>query len=118
MLVIEESNVYSPTSETWDTSGNRTRTKTPKTVVFVTNEQAKTACRPLRVSRASPLSKRSGSSLSVLPAFINELEAVAVRIEHVRCMVARVVMEPCAGRAIVRGARSDRRAIGLIDLAR
>src|SRR5579863_5293117 len=62
---------------------------------------------------------KGGSSCDfsgVLPVFVDELEAVAVGIENVGGVVARIVVEPDAGRAIVDGSGRDCGGVGGVDL--
>jgi hypothetical protein len=50
----------------------------------------------------------------VLPTLVYEFEAIAVRVDDISCVVARVVVESSARRAIIRGSRSNSGGIGSI----
>jgi coenzyme PQQ precursor peptide PqqA len=52
----------------------------------------------------------------VLPALVDELDAVAVWVEHVSGIIARIVVKPRARRADVGRARHHRGGMGRIDL--
>jgi hypothetical protein len=44
--------------------------------------------------------------LGVLPTLVDRLEAIAIGIENVRCIVARIVIEACPGLAVISRASS------------
>jgi hypothetical protein len=48
----------------------------------------------------------------MLPALVYEFEAIAVRVKDIGCVVARVVVEPGARCALIRGSRSNGGGIG------
>src|SRR5580704_7617416 len=50
--------------------------------------------------------------LSMLPALVNEFDAVAVRVKHICSIVTRVIVESGAGCAIVGGSCRNRGGIG------
>jgi len=50
----------------------------------------------------------------MLPTLEYEFEAIAVRVQDISCVVARVVVESCARCAIIRGSRSNSGGIGSI----
>ncbi len=52
----------------------------------------------------------------MLPTLINEFDAVAIRVQHVGSVVARVIVEPGSRCAIVGGSRCDRGCVGRVDL--
>ena len=52
----------------------------------------------------------------VLPALVNKLDAVTVRIRHVGSVVARVIVESGSGSALVRSPRCERRSLSSVDL--
>ena len=57
-----------------------------------------------------------GTLPSMLPVFVNEFDAVTVRIQNIRSIIARAVVESDAGCTIVSGSCSNRRVVGRLDL--
>ena len=53
--------------------------------------------------------------MSVLPALINELEAVAIGVDYVGRIVARIVVKSGSGCAVVCATRRDCGSIGSVD---
>src|SRR5579863_8484282 len=74
---------------------------------------------PNSARRGSPENAASENAKfrSVLPALVHEFEAVAVRVQNIGGVVARVVIESRAGCAVVRGSGSDGGSIGGVDFS-
>src|SRR5450756_2641114 len=68
-------------------------------------------------AQARRFTGQSPPNESVLPALVHKFEAIAVRVKNIRSVVARVVIDPRTGSAIVRGTGSHCRSIGGVDLA-
>jgi hypothetical protein len=54
--------------------------------------------------------------LRVLPTLINEFKAVAIGVQYIGSVVARIIVESCRGRTVVGGSCCDGGSVRCVDL--